>query len=212
MITAKCVEVKYDDVGRVYVYDDGAEYYSVTTMLSATGDNTGLVRWRKRVGDKEADEISALASHLGEEYHLLGEHYLLDTKAPDVNEVSTTVFETTKPILDKHITKIHSVEEALRTDVYKLAGRSDAVVDWDDELAIFDFKLLKHHDRRWLSSYWLQTAIYAQCWYEMYGVKPKKLVLVVGNKENVSTQYFVANTRVHEKKVRYRISQFHSKY
>ena len=207
----KCIDVQYDDVGRVYVFDNGVRYHSVTTMLGATGNKEALRRWRNRVGDKKADRVSAIASHLGEEYHLLGEHYLLGTPyPPKVNPISTRVFKSTIPILKKHVTKVHSVEEALFTDKYRLAGRTDAVVDWDSVLSIFDFKLLGHHDRKWLSDYWIQAAIYAQCWYEMYNVLPKRLVLVVGNKETLTTKYFVSNTKAHQKKLNYRVSAFHA--
>ena len=204
----QCVEVKYDKVGRVYVFDDGTEYYSVTTMLGHSSDHTSIDNWERRVGEKAAAHVTKIASHLGEEFHLLGENYLLGKPLPKVNIVSTSVFKEIIPILDAHITKVHSVEQALVTDKYQLAGRTDAVVDWDNELMILDFKLLNTVNKTWLTDYWCQTAIYAQCWYEMYGVKPQKTVLVIGDKTNIEGSFFLSRVKVWEPKVNSKVSRF----
>lgn len=210
-MSKECVNVTYDKIGRIYEYADGTKYYSVTTMLGATADKWGIVKWRRRVGEEEANRQCTLASVLGEEFHLLGEHYLLGTKPPKVNPLSTHVFNKhAAPILDEHVTKVVSVEEALCTEKFKLAGRADAVLVWDGDLAIFDFKLLNNIDKQWLRDYWLQTAIYAQCWYEMYGVRPKKLVLLVGSKPDLCAVYYKSYPKIHMGKVNQRVQLFQS--
>ena len=58
---------------------------SVTTILSATKDKSGLMAWRKRVGEAKAQEIVLKSSTRGTEMHkvieclMLGTPYLNDT-------------------------------------------------------------------------------------------------------------------------------------
>jgi len=207
----ECVAVEYDHIGRVYVFNDGARYHSVTTMLSATGNKDAIRRWRARVGDKEADRISSVASYLGEQYHLLGEHYLKGTHPPRVNIISKHIFEkSTRHLLDKYVTGVVAVEDTLYTEKYRLAGRADAIVMWKGELAVFDFKLLNSENKQYLADYWIQTSVYAHCWAEMHGVLPQKLVLVVGNKNTLCTTHYESTLKKHTTNMNYRIYQFNS--
>jgi genome maintenance exonuclease 1 len=60
------------------VKDDGnlvADLPSVTTVLGKTKDQSGLDKWRKRVGDAEADRISTLSMNRGTIMHRLIELY-----------------------------------------------------------------------------------------------------------------------------------------
>ena len=51
-ISRKQVEGK-----RLYATPDGNAVASVTTILDATKDKSHLIAWRKRVGEKKAQEI-----------------------------------------------------------------------------------------------------------------------------------------------------------
>jgi len=208
----KCVEVTYDDLGRVYVFDDGDRYHSVTTMLGATSDKDGIRRWRAEVGEDEANRISKIASHMGEQFHLLGEYYLKGKNClPIVNPISSHIFNTTtKPILEEHVTEVMSVEEVLYSLDLRLAGRTDSVLKWDGKLSIFDFKLLNNSDRKWLTDYWIQTTVYAHCWKEMYGVMPEQLVLVIGNKNTFESVYYTARIKPYVADMNRRVFQFNS--
>lgn len=208
----ECVSVEYDKVGRVYVFNDGSRYHSVTTMLGSTSDKMSLLKWRRRVGEEEAERIGKVAAHLGEQYHLLGEYYLRGKQCvPPVNMISNHIFKySTKPILDKHVTRVVACEKQLYSEKLKLAGRVDAVVEWDNQLSILDFKLLNNDDKKWLNDYWIQTTVYAHCWEEMYGVLPKQLVLVVGNKNTLGSVFYVSKIKPHIAKMQYRVFQFNS--
>ena len=52
-----------------------AKLPSVTTILGETKDKSGLEKWRKRVGEKEADRISNLSLSRGTIMHRLIELY-----------------------------------------------------------------------------------------------------------------------------------------
>mgnify|MGYP003341763258 FL=1 len=62
-----------------------AKLPSVTTILGETKDKSGLEKWRKRVGEKEADRISNLSMSRGTIMHRLIELYKTKTEgeAPD---------------------------------------------------------------------------------------------------------------------------------
>lgn len=145
----KCIDVIYDEIGRIYVYDDGTRYHSVTTMLGATADKSNLVFWKRRVGEEEAQRVSEEAAAMGEAFHLLGEKFLLNQPLPIVDRKIRRTFASAKSILTNNVTKVHAVEAPLITETYKLSGRVDAVVDWNGQLAILDFKLLGNHDTFW---------------------------------------------------------------
>ena len=49
---------------------------SVTTILSATGDHSGIDAWKRRVGPKTAIEVVNEATAIGTAVHLAIENYL----------------------------------------------------------------------------------------------------------------------------------------
>ena len=57
-----------------------AKLPSVTTILGETKDKSGLEKWRKRVGEKEADRISNLSMSRGTIMHRLIELYKTKTE------------------------------------------------------------------------------------------------------------------------------------
>jgi genome maintenance exonuclease 1 len=78
------------------VHQDGLRFYqvtskdsviaklpSVTTILGETKDKSGLEKWRKKVGDAEADRISLLATSRGTIMHRLIELYKPLQGTPD---------------------------------------------------------------------------------------------------------------------------------
>ena len=62
----KRVEV---DGKRRYAAPGGAPVASVTTILSATKDQTHLIQWRNRVGHAKAQEITIEAAGVGTRMH-----------------------------------------------------------------------------------------------------------------------------------------------
>ena len=61
--------------GRTYTTPDGKKYPSITTVLGEHSKQ-GIMKWRARVGDKEANKISGRAARRGNELHLVCEQYL----------------------------------------------------------------------------------------------------------------------------------------
>ena len=64
---------------RFYLTPSGEKYPSVTTVLgSLTKD--GIVQWRKRVGEEEANKITRRAANRGTQLHTICEQYILNNE------------------------------------------------------------------------------------------------------------------------------------
>jgi len=61
---------------RLYETPDGNAVASVTTILDKTKDKTGLIEWRKRVGEERAQQITTEASGVGTRMHKYLEDYI----------------------------------------------------------------------------------------------------------------------------------------
>ena len=61
--------------GRRYIDPSGIEYPSVTTILKILSEDS-IRKWRKRVGEEEANRVSSRASSRGTQVHSIVEDYL----------------------------------------------------------------------------------------------------------------------------------------
>lgn len=123
------------DDGRYYVTPDGDKYNSVTTVIGAKSKKS-ILEWRKRVGEQEANRISARASSRGTAMHSLIEDYLnnkLNEEKYKEKVLPLFMFKSLKPLLDK-INNIHVLEGALYSDKLRLAGRVDCIAEYENEL------------------------------------------------------------------------------
>lgn len=179
------------DDGRYYVTPDGDKYNSVTTVIGAKSKKS-ILEWRKRVGEQEANRISARASSRGTAMHSLIEDYLnnkLNEEKYKEKVLPLFMFKSLKPLLDK-INNIHVLEGALYSDKLKLAGRVDCIAEYENELAIIDFKSsTAPKERHWIENYVAQECAYAMMYYERTGIKVKKLVTLIAC-EDGETQVF----------------------
>lgn len=169
------------DNGRLYVTPDGNKYPSVTTVIGATKKQS-IIEWRKRVGEAEANRISSRAASRGTALHSMNEDYLNnifnEEKYKD-KVLPLFMFKHLKPFLDK-INNIHILEGALYSDKLKLAGRVDCIAEYENELAIIDFKTSTEPKKReWIDNYIAQECAYAMMYYERTGIKVKKLVTLI---------------------------------
>jgi ATP-dependent exoDNAse (exonuclease V) beta subunit len=175
------LEAITSDSGRLYVTPDGNKYPSVTTVIGATKKQS-ILEWRKRVGEKEANRISSRAASRGTSLHSMNEDYLNnmfnEEKYKD-KVLPLFMFKHMKPFLDK-INNIHVLEGALYSDRLKLAGRVDCIAEYENELAIIDFKSSTEPKKReWIENYIAQECAYAMMYYERTDIKVKKLVTLI---------------------------------
>jgi CRISPR/Cas system-associated exonuclease Cas4 (RecB family) len=173
---------------RQYTGDDNNPVPSVTTILSATGDKTALINWRKRVGEAEATRISTESAGLGTKVHNALEKYILleEYEIKGNNHISVMAKNMVDNMIDKGLAKvdaIYGVEVGLIAQgLY--AGTSDAIGMYEGEEAIIDFKTSKKIKKReWIEDYFMQGCAYALAHNEMFGTKIKKVVILMVDRD-----------------------------
>ena len=176
--------------GRRY-FVEGNAYPSVTTVIGEKKKDS-ILKWRRKVGEEEANAISKRASTRGNKCHKLAEDYLsnkpLDRYRDDV--LSLGMFHQIRPYIDK-INNIHALEESLYSHTLKLAGRVDCIAEYDNELAIIDFKTsTKFKREEWIQDYFSQETAYAIMFQELTGLKVKQLVTIIATEQG-TPQIFV---------------------
>ena len=76
--------------------------------------------------------------------------------------------------------QVYAQEVPLYSDKLEVAGRVDLIAEWDNELAIIDFKTArKPKEEKWIQNYFMQCAFYAAAFYERTGVVIKKSVILI---------------------------------
>ena len=128
------------DSGRKYVTPEGEHLPSVTTILSATKENEiGLIKWRERVGEDEANRIVKESTDIGTALHSNLENHLL-TNTPPTGSVLVKLM--TKLVIDKGLTNVSTVW-GLESPLYAkglFAGTTDLIATYKGNLAIVDYK------------------------------------------------------------------------
>lgn len=165
---------------------DGVRYYdtpdsklvSITSVISFFNRDT-FVKWRKRVGEDKANEITRKATSRGTDMHTLTEYYLKNESLPVVKPLPNFLFKIAKPNLNK-IDNIHTLEGSMYSKQLGVAGTVDCIAEYDGELAIIDFKTsAKPKPRAWIDGYFVQCAAYACMYYELTGIPVKKFVIIM---------------------------------
>ena len=168
---------------RYYVSPNGRHLPSVTTFLSHfKGDS--IAKWRKKVGEEEANKISARASKRGTKFHSLMESYISNQERdsflnedvmPDMKEA----FHQFVPILDR-IDNVHYLETMLYSETLGLAGQVDCIAEFDGVPSVIDFKTsLKLKKEEWILNYFEQCTCYSLMYEEMTGIKAKQIVVLI---------------------------------
>lgn len=160
-------------------YDTGeATYPSVTTVTSLLSKDS-IKQWRDRVGDEEANRVSARASLRGTEIHLLCENYLKFGIA-EPSMFDAEMFNSLKPLLNR-IDNIHALESPLYSRKLKVAGTVDCIAEFDGKLSIIDFKTSgKIKFKEDIEGYFLQTSAYGYMFWELTELIPTQTVIIMG--------------------------------
>ena len=169
---------------------DGVRYYKVPnnedlirlvsiTSVTSHFNKEIFVKWRKRVGEDEANRITKKATSRGTDMHTLVEHYLKNEDLPKVQQISDFLFKISKSTLNK-INNIHALESSLYSKELGIAGTVDCIAEFDGELAIIDFKTsAKPKPEEWIEHYFVQCMAYGCMLYELTGIAVKKLVIIM---------------------------------
>ena len=187
----------FPDGKRYYTLEDGTKLPSVTTVLGAK-KKAGILAWRKRVGEEEANRVSRMASSRGTNVHTICEHYLNNKPGfskgimPDAVEM----FKSIRPLLDR-IDNIWYQECALWSKQLGMAGRVDCIAEFDGVLSVIDFKTSKRiKTSSQIEDYYWQECAYALMLEEMIGTPIHQLVTIMAV-ENDEPLLFIEKTEDH---------------
>ncbi len=186
---------KTTEAGRRYFTPDGAAYPSITTVLGILSKQ-GIIDWRKRVGEAEANRISTQAATRGTAVHKLAEDYIDNVEGWSKGAMPANVasFNDLKTILDKRLDNVWFQEEFLYSDRLKCAGQVDCIAEFDGQLSIVDFKTSrKPKKEEWITSYFIQASFYAAAFYERTGIPIKQGVILI-TVDGSEPQVFKINT------------------
>ena len=167
---------------RYYKVPDNDELIRLVSITSVTShfNRQIFLDWRKKIGESEADKITKAATSRGTDMHSLVENYLYNIpELPKVQPLSDFLFKIAKPELD-NIDNIHALEGAMYSKMLGIAGTVDCIAEYNNELAIIDFKTSKKpKPKEWIEHYFVQCAAYACMLYEITGIIVKKLVIIM---------------------------------
>ena len=198
---------------------DGVRYYSVPdedeliklvsiTSITSHYNKQIFLDWRKRVGNEEADKITKAATTRGTDMHTLTEYYLKNEELPKVPPISDFLFKISKGKLNK-ISKIRTLEGALYSKQLGIAGTVDCIAEYNNELAIIDFKTSKKpKPREWIEHYFVQAMAYGCMLYEMKNIPVKKLVIIMACENGECVVYEEHNKKKYIKLLNQYIRKF----
>jgi genome maintenance exonuclease 1 len=208
------------DIGRHYLDSDNKPVPSVTTVLSGTSKSKdGLVQWRNRVGDEEADRVIKQSTDIGTVVHEAIEKFLNKEDWDNFENTSDQILAkniSNKFIKDalKGITEIWGLEVGLILDnLY--AGTADCVGLYKDIPTLIDFKTAKKIKKRdWIEDYFLQGCAYANAHNVMFGTDIQQIVILMVDRNLIFQEYIVRPTEFSylTRKWKNRLIEFNNKY
>lgn len=205
---------------RHYIINGDKKRYlpSVTTILGAMTDQSGLDAWKKRVGHMRAAEISRFSANRGTVMHLMNENYMktLVSGLEPSHRLTLAIKQTEKSIKQKYtpseikaarklfyqfytartfdmVKQVVLQEETLySTFAGGYAGQVDKVyINQNDELIICDYKSAsKPKKEEWISGYKMQAAAYFVAFAERYKQMPNKAEIWIANDVDTAPQIF----------------------
>ena len=194
---------------RLYEVGEGKWYPSVTTV---TGHKKvkDIVRWRKRVGEEEANKISGRATARGNKFHSMVECYLKneEVKYDEKSPLAYFMFKTAKETLNR-INNIHLLESPLYSDKLMLAGRVDCIAEFDNTLSVIDFKTsTKVKKEAWIENYFVQGSAYSQMYKEHFDEDVNQVVILITTEQG-TTQVFKKNPHDYLEKLKQYVEEFY---
>jgi genome maintenance exonuclease 1 len=172
---------------RLYATPDGSKVPSVTTILDKTKPQEkidALMRWKKSVGEKKAQEIVTEAAGRGTRMHKFLEDYV---KTGVINEPGTNPYSKQSHIMAKHVIEhgLVNVNEIWGVEVPLYypglyAGTTDGCGLHLNDESIIDYKQTnKPKKEEWIEDYYLQLTAYALAHNKVHGTNICKGVVLM---------------------------------
>ena len=169
---------------------------SVTTILSATGDHSGIDAWKRRVGPKTAKAVVDEATTIGTAVHLAIENYLYGKEWEQFTDdkMGLLAHQIAKRFICDclgDIDEVWGLESGLVLDgLY--AGTADCIGIFRGKPTIIDFKTAKKIKRKdWIEDYFLQGAAYANAHNVMYKTNIESIAILMVDRDLLFKEFLV---------------------
>lgn len=174
---------------------------SVTTVLGATGDKSGLLAWRKRLGEKEATRQTTEAANIGTLVHKHLECYIRGEERPKGNNlIQLLARNMSDKVIVEHLRPLSEVW-GLEAPLYYpelYAGTADCIGIYDGKPTILDFKTAKKVKKtEYVIDYFLQVAAYGLAHDLHFGTNIKQAVILMTNREG-TTQKWILDSKQYQ--------------
>ena len=182
----------------VRYYQDSKDHLvpSVTSILSATGDKSGINAWKRRVGTKFAKQVVDEATTIGTAVHLAIENYLNDCEWKNFldDRLGLLAHQISKRFVEDCLSDIDEVwglESSLVVDGLS-AGTADCIGIYKGNPTIIDFKTAKKIKRKdWIEDYFLQGAAYANAHNVMFNTEIGSIAILMVDRDLLFKEFLV---------------------
>lgn len=203
---------------RLYANPWGDPVPSVTTILDKTKPREkreALNNWKKRVGEKKAQEITTEAANVGTIMHNMLESWSLNEEYTGTNMLQAKMMaDTVIKNVEDDIDEVWGSEVNLcYPGLY--AGTTDLVGIYKGRPTIMDFKQTNRPKKReWIDDYFIQLAAYADAHNELYGTNIKKGVVFMCSKDFEYQEFVVEGNefdKYHQQWLK-KLEEYYTKY
>lgn len=196
---------------RWYKTPTGNLYPSITTILSDK-EKPELEAWKLALGPKAPIETKRAADR-GTSMHEMTEKYLHNDPdyAKGQQHEHVKLFNKVKHYCNR-INNIRMQENALFSDILKVAGRVDCIAEYEGVLSVVDFKTsTRSKPEKYVYDYFLQETFYALGYYEMYGEFVEQIVTIIAVENNGLAMIWKRPVKEFIVPLQTRINQFYEK-
>ena len=174
---------------RLYDTETGA-LPSVTTILDKTKPREkreALANWKKRVGEKKAQEIVTEAANVGTVMHNILEYWVKNEEYEPGNNIvhqqAKRMAQVVKDNVEPHLDEVWGSEVNLYyPGLY--AGTTDLLGVWKGKPTIMDFKQTnKPKKREWIEDYFMQGAAYGLAHNELYETEIENIAIFMCSRD-----------------------------
>ncbi len=184
MLELPYYKAKQVSVNRKRHYEiEGNCYPGITTVLSATKpyeEKKRLWDWQDRIGKAAAQKITTTSARSGTKIHKIIKSHLKQ-EPYELPEGLDSFWNSIEPVLTE-IDEVLLVEGAVWHPL-KFAGYPDAVMVYDGELCVCDWKTARRPKQlEWIGDYCMQVAAYCYAvnWvYRDTGIKIEKGMIAI---------------------------------
>jgi len=181
--------------GRRYVNQHGEALPSVTTILSAGKDKSGLDAWVKRVGEEEAERIRKEAAAVGTAMHSFIECHIKNRPIRPAKEWwQLKAYRMGATLMEAYFANLDEVwgNEVMVYCRGRYAGTTDLAGRYKGQESIVDFKQTNKMKRReWIDDYFIQLVAYAQAHNEQHGTKIRQGVILMAAQDGPTEEFLL---------------------